>query len=226
MFTWENYLRWSNNREYLAALGSWIHIKYTDVFWMSLFLFCIWSLTKVNSLRYKFIYFLLTIILLSFWGYWASFDGMIFLMLLTELLVVMLFLLVFLSYNFFTESEVPSIKTFYLLYLGAFLLYSCSVPFAFGVKFSFHDFVYLYVLDIVAMELFFFFFFLFMFYPTITMYIATVLGLFSILFICIYFTVKRVQQTNQLEKKSVVVIRKQNFIKQALLKSQIQTFQR
>ena len=226
MFTLENYLRLSNNHEYLAALGNWIHVKYTDVFWLTLFVFCVWSLAKTTSLRYKFIYFLFIIATLSIWGYWAFFDGLIFMMLLTELLVILLFLLVFLSYNFYTEDEIPTLNSFYWWYFGAFLFYALTVPLSFGVKFSYYDFVYLFLLDIVPMELFFFFFFFFMYYPTLSVYIATLLGLFSLVFICIYFMLKRVQQSFNLEKKAVVIVRKQNFIKQALLKTQLQTFQK
>lgn len=226
MFTWDNYLRWSNNAEYLSILGNWIHVSYTDLIWLTFFVYCFWSMIKTNSLRYKFIYFLFTIILLSFWGFWGSFDGMIYLMLLTELLVILLFLIVFLSYNFFTEEETPTTTTFYWFYLGAFLIYALSVPFAFGARFSYRDFVYLYTLDTMAVELYIFYFFLFVYYPMITIYIATVLGLFSLLFICIYFTLKRVQQVISAEKKSVVIIRKQNLVKQAILRSQMQTFQR
>ena len=92
MFTWKNYLYWSNHREYLAAIGNWAYVNYTDVFWLSLFIFCFWSVIKINSLRYKFIYFLLIVALLGLWGYWACLDGLVLMMFLTELLVILLFL--------------------------------------------------------------------------------------------------------------------------------------
>lgn len=225
MFTWYNFLELSNDKEYLALLGSWIHVNYTDVFWLFLLIFCIWSTLKSNSLRYKFLYFLLITGLLSVWGYWASLDGMMLLFLLTELLIILLFLLVFLSYNFFTEEEMPNIKSFYYMYIVAMIIYALSVPFAFGQKFSYYDFVYLYCLDIMTSEWVYFYFFFFVIYPTITIYIGTLLGIFSILFICIYFTLKRLQQTFKLNVKKISILRKQNFKKQALTKIQLQTFQ-
>lgn len=226
MFTVRNYLRLTNHPAYLSTLGNWIHVRYWDVFWFSLLLFCMWSLIKISSLRYKFVYFLGVIWGLGCWGYWVNLDGMILMMFLTELLVILLFLLVFLSYNFFTEEEVPDMKTFYIFYLGAMFCYACSVPLAFWHDFQFNEYVYLDLLDVVSTELFFFFQFFFVLYPTITIYVATVLGIFSILFICIYFTVKRLQQYIRLRKKSVMILRKQNFIRQALCKNQIQTFQK
>lgn len=147
-------------------------------------------------------------------------------MFLTELLVILLFLLVFLSYNFFTEEAIPDMGTFYILFVGSFLFYAFTVPFAFGIKFSYYDFVYLYCLDIVHAEYYFFFFFFFVYYPTVTVYVATLLGIFSILFICIYFSIKRVQQTSDAIRQSVSILRKQNFVRQALKKPQVQTFQR
>lgn len=73
---------------------------------------------------------------------------------------------------------------------------------------------------------FFFFQFFFVLYPTITIYVATLLGVFSILFICIYFTVKRLQQATRLKKKNTMILRKQNFVRQALVKPQLTTFQK
>lgn len=226
MFTVKNYIKLTNHPSYLGTLGNWIHVRYWDVFWLSLLLFCIWFLIKVNSLRYKFVYFIGVIWGLGCWGYWVNLDGMVLMMFLTELLVILLFLLVFLSYNFFTEEEVPDMKIFYFFYLGALGCYALSVPLAFWYNFEFNEFAYLELLDVASTELFFFFQFFFVLYPTITIYVATLLGVFSILFICIYFTVKRLQQATCLKKKNTMILRKQNFVRQALVKPQLTTFQK
>lgn len=147
-------------------------------------------------------------------------------MLLTEFLVVLLFLLIFFSYNFFSEGTVNNNKLFYIFYSTCFFIYLLAVPNAYGVKFSYYDFVYIFPLDIISSDLFFLYYFFFLIYPTITIFIIMLMGLFSVVFICLYFTVKKIQQIVFFEKTKVTILRKQNLTKQVLLKNQIQTFQK
>jgi len=203
-----------------------IYVNYLDILWLSGVCFCIWFLITSKSIRYKFCYFIFLILLTAVWGWWVDCDLFMIMMLLTEFLVVLLFLLIFFSYNFFSEGTVNNNKLFYIFYSTCFFIYLLAVPNAYGVKFSYYDFVYIFPLDIISSDLFFLYYFFFLIYPTITIFIIMLMGLFSVVFICLYFTVKKIQQIVFFEKTKVTILRKQNLTKQVLLKNQIQTFQK
>lgn len=147
-------------------------------------------------------------------------------MLLTEFLIIMLFLLVFLSFKF--NSEQPSILNglFFYFFGGALIIFFFSVPYISSKQFSATDFVYLYALDIVSHDLYFFFFYFFVDAPLASVYIATILGLISIFFVSVYFGFKHYQQADASSAKYYAILRKQNLTKQANYKTPIRIFQK
>lgn len=147
-------------------------------------------------------------------------------MLLTEFLVIMLFLLVFLSFNI--NSEQPNFlpNLFFGFFCGALIIFFFTIPYISSKQFTSTDFIYLYVLDVVSRDLFMFFFYFFIETPLASIYIATILGLVSIFFVSVYFSFKYYAQKMSNSIQQYSILRKQNLVKQANYKTPIRIFQK
>lgn len=148
-------------------------------------------------------------------------------LLMTEFLVITLFLLIFLSSKIVVE-EYRINKVFYYIYLSVIVfLFSAGIPLLQSkAPLCYNDFLYAYLLDVVSCDFYFFFHFFFTDFQTVTFLIATVLGLMSIFFVAVFFILRHYQQ-KEISKKSVAnVLRKQVVSRQALHTAPVFMFQK
>jgi len=146
--------------------------------------------------------------------------------LMTEFLVILLFLLVFVSFKTTVTADRSHRAVFYIFMTTALIIFVSTIPLMSSQLFTVYDYVYIYALDVIGHDLFIFFFYLFVEVPTTICFLATILGLMSIFFIAVYFTLKHAQQKHFLKKKALSVLRKQHLNRQAVVKPSLQMFQR
>lgn len=220
MFTYSQYL------DFIAHLSVLMYVDYLELSLLSFFFFTLWFTITTQSFRYKFIYFLLFLGTVAAWGFWYSYDGVIFIMLLTEFLIVLLFLLVFLSFKFQTKNTIKNSKLFFFFYTVLLCIYILSLPFSTSKQFSTFNFLYAYTLDIVSGDLFLFFHFFFVEAPVVVVFVALTLGLISIFFVASYYCFRFLQQRRDKNINSVFILRKQLQAKQAYFRPHIRIFQK
>jgi hypothetical protein len=177
------------------------------------------------TFRHKFLYFIVVIGSLIFWGLWASFDGIIIMSALIQLLAVVVFLSVFLTFKLY---EIQNRSLFFLIYifiLGFFLLCICDSVVIVNNLFNLNDLLYFFNLDIVSNDLYLLFNYYFIQYTKIVVYIGTVIGLVSMFLCVIYFYFKFYKAVSLKKFRHTIILRRQQFIKQANYKLQYRFFQ-
>lgn len=151
---------------------------------------------------------------------------MMMMLLLTELVVIVLFLLFFSSYTFFTQKLNIKKQFFFLFFTVTLIVFFGAVPYATSKYFHTNNFVYFSILDIIARDLFIYFYYFFIAAPFTTLLLATLLGLMSIFFIAMYFTLKHSAQNVIFKTKQYFILRKQNQFRQSAVRSGLKFFQR
>ena len=151
---------------------------------------------------------------------------MVLMMLTTEFLVILLFLLVFASFSINTkQTRVPRFFLGFFM-LGAFGLFFFTLPYITSKEFTPYGFVYLYQLDVVSRDLFIYYYYFFVEEPFALIFLATILGLISVFFISVYFVLKLFQQKHVNTHRYYLIMRKQAFMKQAKYTAPIVLFQK
>ena len=105
-----------------------LYINLFDLLLLTCFTFCVWSVARVTVFRVKFLYFIFLLALVSIWGVYYSFDAFIFLLLMAEFLILLLFLITALSFNFINSTRTLPTTLFYWFYGLTLLLYIGVVP--------------------------------------------------------------------------------------------------
>ena len=192
----------------------------------NIFTILIFNLTFSSSVRLKFVYFLLLLFSSAYWGFLFSFDGIIFILLLTELTLILVFILLFFKLSFqLTYFQISSfvifsfILVFNISFLSYFWLEYSSVYLVYYSYTTFYVFI-------VTSDFFIFFYTLFFMLPHITTLLGVLLGLFSIFFILIFFILKIYSLKQKSFKKRLFLLRKQNVVHQSVQLSVLQTFQK
>lgn len=147
------------------------------------------------------------------------------LFIIAELLIILLFLLLYLTITFELTQSIKTFKFFFIFYLVGICLYFSPIYFCEFNTFINYINVYQQVSDIISGDFFIFFYFFFLIFPQVTILIAILLGLFSIFFIFFYFTLKYSQQTLKIRQLNYLFIRKQQLIHQANYKVILTNFQ-
>lgn len=75
-------------------------IDYELIILYNIFTLIILNLTLTSSIRVKFLYFILLLFSGTYWGFLFSFDGIIFILLLTEITLLLVFILLFFKLSF------------------------------------------------------------------------------------------------------------------------------
>lgn len=212
------------------TLGEYIlRLMYTSLFdflIITLFSICVWSAIKTTVFRTKFVYFILFLLLTGIWGVYASLDGFIFLLLMSEFLIILLFLITATSFNFISFSSRLPAGYFFVFYTLTILAYLWIVPGNVSTFFYSYHMVYSYYLEIVSSDLFIFFWGFFLEYSVSIFYITLILSLFSIFFIWSYFSIKFVAQKTKIASQTIELLRKQQPVKQTVYKSQVRIFKK
>lgn len=215
----------------LLALNSnlflqWLYIDFSDFFLLFLVSISTWNLFTVVSFRYKVYYFLINIVLFAIWGFTASFDGLVLMMLVTEMSVAVFFIFLFITSKFKKEQSSISLKLLWIHIGFLIFLYLISIDLSYSTFFYFFNNIYPYINDIVAHDLAIIYLFVLFFNPIITIHLSVILGLFSLFFICIFFTFKFLKQVKNTNPKDIVTLRKQILNHQTNYNTRIRTFQK
>lgn len=222
MFMFTSSLYW----DFIVQCSFFLYVNYFELFILTILSFSLWSLLINQSFRYKFIYFFLFLASLSILGFWLSYDGIVLMMLLTEFLVILLFLLVFLSFKFNSKNNLKNSKFFFVYYSILLAIYLFSLVYTTSKQFSIYNFIYAYNLDVISNDLFLFYHFFFIEAPLVVIFIAFILGLISIFFVAVYYCFRFMQQRSAKTTHSVLILRKQLLNKQGYFKPQMRVFQK
>lgn len=202
-----------------------IYLNSVDFLIFTGILFNLWYALSIYVFRKKFIFFLFFLFFLSVWGFYYSWDGWTCLLLLTELLVILLFLLVWLTFKFSDNNNSILQKFKIPFFIFSFFFYTLLL----GDDYSnfYYTYYSLYWLkhSVISSDFHVMFKFFFLDYSITVFYLTLILSLISIFFICFYLTLKKTQSVTKKKKKTVHILRKQQMTKQALFKSQLRTFQ-
>jgi hypothetical protein len=215
----------SNYVVFISILIEYIYVDYVEFAIILLVGTSFWFIIVTNRFRQKLLFFVLFLICLSLWGFWASFDGLILLMLLSELVVVLVFLLNFLSGKWDFSGRFYFSGWHKLYWIGLFFSLTYALPFFSSKQFTSYDFLYLYSLDIVVSDLFLIFYLYFVQVSIIVVFIGMLLSLLSIIFSLLFFSFKFYKMFAKKKTKINTIIRKQHLMKQGRYKVQMRFFQ-
>lgn len=185
-----------------------------------------WFIITNIVFRKKFLFFLFFLFFLSSWGFTYSWDGWTCLMLLTELLVILLFLLVWLSFKFISNNSLILSQIKIIYFLTTLSIYLSVLPLSYSNYVYSYQILYWYNFNILSSDFHLMFKFFFLDYSVTVFIITLILSLISLFFICFYLLLKNIQSTKKIKHKLIYILRKQQMTKQATFKSQIRSFQK
>ena len=202
------------------------YFYYGDLLFIITLLLVMWGLIINKTFRVKFTYFIALLLLVVGWGIFYSFDGIMLMFIVAEFLIILLFLLMYVTLTFELEQAVKTFTFFKFYFVTGVLIY-CTNFLTYNITtFIFFTGVYQQIFDIISVDFFLFFYFFFLMSPQIVIFITLLLGLFSIFFILFYFTLKFEQQNINLYTRNFSILRKQQLIHQANYKTPIVNFQK
>lgn len=204
----------------------WLYLDLSDFFLVFLISIAIWNLFTATSFRYKVYYFIINLCLFAIWGFSASFDGLVLMMLVTEFSVAIFFIFLFITAKFKKEQCLISKKLIWIHLLISIFLYFYSIDTSYSTFFFFFNNIYPYINDIVAHDLAIIYLFVLFFNPILTIHLSVILGLFSLFFICIFFTFKFLKQVQNTKSQDLLGLRKQLLYHQSNYGTRIRTFQK
>lgn len=149
---------------------------------------------------------------------------------MAEFLILLLFLITALSFNFSNSTQTLPIVLFYLFYGFTLLVYILLVPHTVSLFLQSYHMIYHYVEENVHTDFFIFFYGFFIQYTPVIFYIALILSFFSIFFIWNYYTIRytireRSQHATKVSKV-LELLRKQQLYKQVKTRVQIRMFKK
>lgn len=201
---------------------SFIYINFTIFFLAFFFNYVVYRLVLNQNFRMKLILFYLLLLIVSVWGFYYSLEGLVILLLLSELLIILLFTLIYLTLQFSGKNFIKSSLFLSILFLGFFFF---TFYYSNNVKTIIYNNVYLDSGLLVSDDFFIFFYYFFIEYTEITIICGLLLTVFSIFFILFYFSIKLKTWRNNNKSKNLYLLRKQQLIRQANLKTSYYTFQ-
>ena len=201
-----------------------LYINYLLLVFVFLFSFILLTTIYHTSFRYRIVNFYLFLLFCSIWGFYYSFEGFIFLLLLSELLIVLIFTLIYLTLQF---KIVRTLNLSWLVWVCLLFFSILCLVTSLGKQFNF-TYENLFFLQglMVSDDFFIFFYFFFIKFPAITTITAFLLTIFSIFFILFYFSFKLITSAKVLLIKSLYLLRRQSLVHQACYRAGYQTFQR
>jgi hypothetical protein len=212
-------------KHFISSFIDYMYIDYLELGIIVLLAASFWFTIVTTRFRQKLCFFLLFFLVLCLWGFWASFDGLILLMLLSELVVILIFLLNFLSgkWDFSSRTYFKGWFVCYWLSLGVVLI--CALPNFTSKQFTMYDFLYLYSLDIIGSDLFLIFYLYFVQVSILTIFVGMFLSFVSIIFSLLFFSFRFYKVFNKNRLKHKIIIRRQHLMKQGRYKIQMRLFQ-
>jgi hypothetical protein len=173
-----------------------------------------------STFRNKLIYFLLGILSSSLWGFFCSLDGLVLILITTELTAILLLVM--------TYTKILTIITLHKSYKATALIYLPLIVF-FSTKpltlsYSFTSY-YCLVSEIIASDFFILYNILFTDFVQITLLLIIIISVFSIFFILLYFNLKLSKAESFSKNLQKFCLRKQTMQKQTKFNAKLSTFQ-
>lgn len=209
----------------LNTIISIFYMNFLEIVILTLLLFNFWNLFSSLFFRKKFIYFLGFLFSLSVLGFYYSWDGWLCIMILAELLIVLLFLLVWINFKFAQDAQFPLVIFKYFFFSSNLLIYFVNLNKDYAAFLYNYQVLYWFKSSTISSDFHTMFKFFFLDYPLTVIFLTLILSLISIFFIGFYYTLKKLQNQTKKKKKLLHILRKQQMTKQALFKSQIKMFQ-
>jgi hypothetical protein len=172
-----------------------------------------------QHINQRFACFYLNLIFGSSLGLFFDLDGIVLVLVLTELTLLFVFFLVYSQLTSAPEKKQQHIRPAFLLTALCFgiTLYAFSPELLTVGWVNFYNLTAM----ITAADFFTIYYFFFIKYYLLTMCLIIVLGLFSIFFILLYFTLQYAAVDLKKTKKTIYFLRKQLFQKQAIFTSKL-----
>ena len=193
-----------------------------NLVYLSLFLIFLFILNKFfneTNIRKKFFLFLVIFFIFIFIGLYYNLDGIIMLFIISELSVLLVFITMFSQlYSFSSKtSKINSFLFFLLLILMNYSFYDTNI-----IKYiNFYD------IHVVNLNDFYYIYnYYFEKQIYVTVLIMFIITLYSIVFILLYFNIKKKYNIEESTNKQIFLLRKQNIIHQSNYSSQTRTFQK
>lgn len=174
-----------------------------------------------SSLRNKFIFFLLSIVLYSIWGFLFDLDGIILVFLTAEFTIFLLFLMTYIqlysNFNFISSAN----------WYAGFLIFFFIIPCIYEPLYVNYAFVSFYraVNHVVSSDFYILYYFLFEKLPVLVVFLTLIISFFSLFFIVMYYSLKLVKVAEHKSLKNIYYLRKQTLTKQTNFNSRAYTFQ-
>ncbi len=196
-------------------------LSFNFSFYLFMLMAIISFLLIFTSLRNKFFFFILIILIYSTWGFLLDLDGMMLVLLTTEFTIILLFLMTYIQLYSNYSFVSPTLNYKYL-----FILLVCvALPSDTINVFFFHTNYYQAINHVVSSDFFILYYFLFEKFPILVILMTLIISFFSLFFILVYYSMKAVKLDSQKNLKSLYFLRKQTLVKQTSFKTKIYTFQ-
>lgn len=174
-----------------------------------------------TSLRKKFLYYILGVVLFAVWGFLLDLDGMMLVLLTTEFTIILLFLMTYAQlYSNYTFIKF-TVNYRYLLIFFVILLFVYE-PLN---TFYFYSCYYKSINHVVSSDFYILYYFLFEKLPLLVILMTLIISFFSLFFIVAYYSMKLVKLDAHKSLKNLYFLRKQNLIKQTAFTTKVYTFQ-
>ena len=195
-------------------------ISFSQILLFNSFIFSLMLMLLYQNMRIKFFFFLMQIMLSCIWGFFFNFDGILFLLVITELTLIIVFILLAQRVNIPQSINTTSVTLFciiLLLFNSYFFGYLITVSLP-ASSIKFFKFIVQYI---VPSDFFIFYIVLYGYIPLMVYLIAAVLGLFSIFFIFVFFIERSHFLSKNSENTSLFFIKKQQLNRQPRGKSSV-----
>lgn len=215
------FLNFSNN--FLNFFYTFTYINVYVYIFIFIFYYSVYCISFTSSFRHKILYFYLLLFLFSGWGFFFSLESFVFLILLAELLIILLFILMYITSTvFLTIKNNFNLYHYGIISVAIFLFFCITHSDVLLIK---NYVVYNSLGKLVSDDFFFFFFFLFFEFSFIIYLIALILTFFSIFFILFYFSYKFILFKSSQFTKNTFILRKQHLNHQIKFTTSYRSFQ-
>jgi hypothetical protein len=187
---------------FLASINILSYLALT-IFWASYYLIS-------SSLRNKFFWFFITVILFSIWGFVFNLDGMILVLMTAEFTILLILIMTYLQlYSYFSFFKSETDATVLTILSLICLSFSSS-----SEHFFYYTSYYKLINHIVASDFYILYHFLFNKNPLLVVFLTLIISFFSLFFILLYFNLKLSKLNIVQQLSSILFLRKQILIKQ------------
>lgn len=170
-----------------------------------------------TNIRKKFFLFLLLFIFFFFIGLYYNLDGIIFLFVISEFSVLLIFITMFSQLYSYSKKNIKY-SSYFIFILLVFLNYQ----FYDTTIISYENFYSFY--NIQLNDFYYFYNYFFEKQILVTFLIIFIITFYSIFFILLYFNLKKKQNIEQKKSKQLNILRKQNILHQSNYNTKIRTF--